>query len=53
MVTIATIGYGDKYPVSNAGRIVGVLLMVLGVSTFSVLTSYIATRFLARGRGEG
>lgn len=51
IVTIATVGYGDRYPVTNAGRIVGVILMVLGVSVFSVLTSFIATRFLAR-RGE-
>jgi voltage-gated potassium channel len=51
IVTIATVGYGDKYPVSNAGRVMGVILMVVGVSVFSVLTSYIATRFLAR-RGE-
>lgn len=52
IVTIATVGYGDQYPVTNEGRIVGVLLIVMGVSAFSVLTSFIATRFLARGRGE-
>jgi hypothetical protein len=52
IVTIATVGYGDKYPVTNQGRIVGVILMVLGVSVFSVLTSYIASRFLARQRAE-
>jgi hypothetical protein len=53
IVTIATVGYGDRYPVTNQGRIVGVVLIVMGVSAFSVLTSYIATRFLARSRGEG
>jgi hypothetical protein len=53
VVTIATVGYGDRYPVTNQGRIVGVLLIIMGVSAFSVLTSYIATRFLARSRGEG
>lgn len=52
IVTIATVGYGDKYPVTNPGRIVGVILIVMGVSAFSVLTSYIATRFLARARGD-
>jgi voltage-gated potassium channel len=51
IVTIATVGYGDKYPVTNEGRIIGVILIIMGVSAFSVLTSYIATRFLARARG--
>ena len=53
IVTIATVGYGDKYPVTNAGRIVGVTLIIMGVSAFSVLTSFVASRFLARTRGEG
>ena len=52
IVTIATVGYGDRYPVTNIGRVVGVILMVLGVSVFSVLTSYIASRFLARQHGD-
>lgn len=46
LVTIATVGYGDLYPVTNAGRVVGVLMIVVGVSLFSVLTSYIASTFL-------
>ena len=52
IVTIATVGYGDRYPVTNQGRIVGIILIVMGVSAFSVLTSYIATRFLPRSRSE-
>jgi voltage-gated potassium channel Kch len=30
-VTMTTVGYGDRFPVTNAGRIVGVVLMTLGV----------------------
>jgi voltage-gated potassium channel Kch len=45
LVTIATVGYGDKYPVTNPGRIVGVGLMVVGVGLFSVFTSYLAQWF--------
>jgi len=43
-VTIATVGYGDKFPITNDGRIIAVLVMVVGISFFSVLTSYITTR---------
>jgi voltage-gated potassium channel len=46
MVTIATVGYGDRYPVSLQGRLVGVFMMIVGVGVFSVLTSYLAHTFL-------
>ncbi len=56
LVTIATVGYGDRYPVTDAGRIIGVVMIILGVSIFSVLTSFIASVFIKRStpndRGE-
>src|SRR5262245_28082 len=47
IVTITTVGYGDKYPVTNPGRIVGVLIMVTGVGLFGVLTGFLANTFLS------
>lgn len=47
-VTIATVGYGDRYPVTAAGRGIGVTMMVLGVSVFSVLTGFLALSFQNR-----
>jgi voltage-gated potassium channel len=40
--TITTVGYGDVYPVTAAGRIVGVFTMVVGVSAFAVVTARVA-----------
>lgn len=50
LVTVATVGYGDLYPVTNPGRLVGVLMMIVGVGVFSVLTSFLAKWFLAPQR---
>lgn len=44
-VTMATVGYGDRYPVTNTGRLVGIAMMTVGVAIFSVMTSYLADWF--------
>ena len=31
IVTISTVGYGDRYPVTNEGRVIGSLIIVVGV----------------------
>ena len=46
-VTITTVGFGDKYPVTNSGRIIGTLVIITGVTLFTVLTGFIATRFFS------
>ena len=47
LVTITTVGYGDQYPVTEGGRIIGVFLLFAGIGLFSVLTGFIANVFLA------
>ena len=44
-VTIATVGYGDRYPVTADGRIIGMAVMTVGVALFSGITGYLADWF--------
>lgn len=47
IVTMSTVGYGDQYPVTNAGRNLGSFIIVLGVGIFGTLTGFLANAFLA------
>jgi voltage-gated potassium channel len=49
-VTITTVGYGDRFPVTLPGRIIGIFLLTAGVALFSVFTGFIANAFLAPRR---
>lgn len=42
VVTITTVGYGDVVPVTGAGRIFGVILILFGVVFFSLVAANIA-----------
>lgn len=46
LVTITTVGYGDRYPTTVGGRIVGVTLLFGGIALYSVLTGFIANAFV-------
>ena len=47
IVTISTVGYGDRYPVTNQGRLLGSLIIIVGVGIFGTFTGYLANLFLS------
>ena len=46
-VTITTVGYGDKYPVTTEGRLIAAVLMTVGVGLFGTFTGFLASWFVA------
>jgi voltage-gated potassium channel len=46
IVTVTTVGYGDRYPISGGGRAVAVILMMLGIGLIGVLTATVASVFV-------
>lgn len=50
--TITTVGYGDKYPVTGEGRLIGFFVMVSGVGLFGTYTAYIASLFIGEKKKE-
>lgn len=47
LVTLATVGYGDIVPHTAWGRVVGSVVIVLGVTFLSVLTAVITSHFVS------
>jgi voltage-gated potassium channel len=48
--TITTVGYGDHYPVTAAGRAIGIVLMIAGVGIFGVVAASAAAWFISAGQ---
>lgn len=46
VVTVTTVGYGDRYPVTDAGRLVAAVLMTAGVGLFGTFTGFVASMFV-------
>lgn len=51
-VTITTVGYGDKFPVTTEGRMIAALLMTVGVGLFGTFTAYLASWFVGETKIE-
>ena len=46
-VTATTVGYGDQFPVTLGGRIVGVVMLTVGVALFATFSGFLANVFLS------
>jgi voltage-gated potassium channel len=51
-VTITTVGYGDKYPVTTEGRLIAAVLMTAGVGLFGTFTAFVASWFVAEQKEQ-
>ena len=51
-VTATTVGYGDQYPVTTGGRIVGWLMLTVGVALFATFSGFLANKFLSARREQ-
>lgn len=48
MTTVTTVGYGDLYPITLAGRVLAVLLMLAGLALVGAVTATLASWFVER-----
>lgn len=52
IVTITTVGYGDRFPVTAGGRITGVFVMLAGVGVIGALASILASILIPQPKEE-
>jgi voltage-gated potassium channel len=52
-VTSSTVGYGDFYPKTVVGRVMGILLMFFGMTLFGIITGNIASVLVEKQMKEG
>jgi voltage-gated potassium channel len=60
VVTLATVGYGDVYPITPAGKLIGALVILVGIGMFALPAGILASGFVevldgrrGRERDEG
>lgn len=52
ITTVTTVGYGDRFPTTNEGRALAVLLMITGISLIGVITASVASWFVRMSTNE-
>ncbi len=52
IVTISTVGYGDHYPVTIPGQVLGTALIIAGVGLFGTFTAYVSSLFVKDDAGN-
>jgi voltage-gated potassium channel len=50
LASVTTVGYGDRFPVTDDGRFVATLLMLVGIGLFSSLTALLAAWVLGENQ---
>lgn len=48
--TVTTVGYGDVVPVTPEGRVIAILVMLLGIILFSIVTASISAYFVGKDK---
>lgn len=46
VTTVTTVGYGDSFPVTDVGRVIAMVVMLVGIGFVALLTAFVADRFI-------
>ena len=52
ITTVTTVGYGDRFPTTTEGRLLAVMLMIVGISLVGVITASVAAWFVKMSQEE-
>jgi voltage-gated potassium channel len=52
ITTVTTVGYGDSYPRTDSGRVIAIVVMLVGIGFVAILTASAAERFMRAQRAE-
>ncbi len=50
--TVTTVGYGDVVPETTGGRLIGVVIMMVGVTAVSLITALVTSSFITYQQGR-